>query len=79
MDAKLYSEAPGIWHVNAVPTMRSLGEVMRQPDKTLKIKPDRGSDLEGILPGPYQSIEKASEAIGVHLGGQCTMVGRRRF
>jgi hypothetical protein len=42
--------------VNAFPTMRSLGKVMRQPDKSLKIEPDRGSDLEGVPPSPNQSI-----------------------
>jgi hypothetical protein len=39
MDAKVYSEAPGVWHVNAFPTMRSLGKVVTGTDKTLGIKP----------------------------------------
>jgi hypothetical protein len=79
MDAKVYSEAPGIWHVNAFPTMRSLGEVMRQPDTTLKIRPERGSDLEGVAPGPCPSIKEVADAIAVHLGGQCSVVGRGGF
>jgi len=79
MDAKVYSEAPGIWHVNAFPTMRSLGEVIRHPDKTLRIKPDRGSDLDGVSPGPYPSLQEAMDAIALHLDGQCSAVGRRAF
>jgi len=79
MDAKIFSEAPGVWHVNASPTMRSLGEVIRQPDKSLRIKPDRGSDLEGVASGPYPSIKEVVDAVASYLGGECSMVGRRRF
>jgi hypothetical protein len=53
--------------VNASPTMRSLGEVIQQPDKTLRIKPDRGSDLDGIAIGPYQSLKQVMDAIATHL------------
>jgi hypothetical protein len=79
MDAKVYQEGKDVWHVNAFPTMRSLGDVLLRPDKTLRIEPDKGSDLEGVVPGPYRSIQDAMTAIGAHLGGRCISVRQRRF
>jgi hypothetical protein len=39
MNAKVFYQDKGVWHVNAFPTMRSLGKVVTGTDKTLGIKP----------------------------------------
>ena len=43
MDATVFSQGRGIWHVNASPTMRSLGELLMDSDKIVTIFPDSGS------------------------------------
>lgn len=81
MDATVFAEGQGIWHVNASPTMRSLGDLVQGADKTVTIRPDdETSALHGVDPGPYGSLEDAMAAIGAHLGGQCGHARRfRRF
>ena len=79
MDATVFAEGRGVWHVNASPTMRSLGEIVVGPQKTATIVPDDASSLlEGVNPGPYSSVEEAMAAIGVHLGGQCGHARHKR-
>jgi hypothetical protein len=72
MNATVFWEGGGIWHVLASPTMRSLGEVIRQPDGSLVVDPDTGSDIAGMTRGPYADLDAAMDAIGAHLGGACT-------
>ena len=53
MDATVFAEGRGVWHVNASPTMRSLGDLLQGPEKTITIRPgDRTSALHGVDPGP---------------------------
>jgi len=79
MDAKVFYEGSGIWHVNASPSMRSLGAVLEQPDLTVIIEPDEGSNLAGVAIGPHQSLQDAMNVIAVHLGGDCGYARRKRF
>ena len=72
MDSTIFWEGSGVWHVLTSPTMRSLGEVLKQADGSLKIDPDVGSDIAGIGPGPYGTLEEVMGAIAAHLGGSCT-------
>ena len=69
----------GVWLVNACPSMRSLGDLLQTQDKTFRIEPDVGSDLEGIATGPYASIKEATDAIATYLGGKCIPVRSRHF
>ncbi len=79
MDATVFTEGRGVWHVNASPTMRSLGELMEGPDKSVTIIPDdEDSALHGVHPGPYGKLEDAMAAIGAHLGGRCGHARRTR-
>ncbi len=71
MDATVFSQGRGVWHVNASPTMRSLGDLLMGPRKTITIVADKGSALHGINPGPYASLERAMAAIATYLAGQC--------
>ncbi len=78
MDATVFNEGGGAWHVNASPTMRSLCELIQAADKTITIIPDEeASALVGIKLGPYETVEQAMAAIGTHLGGRCTHARRR--
>ena len=52
MDATVFAQGRGVWHVNASPTMRSLGDLLMEPDRSLTILADEGSPLCGISPGP---------------------------
>jgi hypothetical protein len=79
MDAAVFTEGAGVWHVNASPSMRSLGEVLKQPDNTFLILPDDGSVLAGIDTGPYRSLDEVITAIGAHLAGTCRLVSRRGY
>jgi hypothetical protein len=80
MDAAVFTEGAGVWHVNASPSMRSLGEVLKRPDNTFSVLPDDGGSLlEGIGIGPYPSLQDAMEAISRHLGGSCRLVSRKRI
>jgi hypothetical protein len=79
MDATVFAEGRGVWHVNASPTMRSLGDLLQGPEKTITIRPDdRTSALHGVDPGPYGSLEDAMAAIGAYLGGRCGHARRSR-
>ena len=78
MDATVFSQGRGIWHVNASPTMRSLGELLMDSDKIVTIFPDEGSILRGVRPGPYSTIDEAMTAIGTYLAGQCRYARRKR-
>jgi hypothetical protein len=79
MDATVFPEGRGIWHVNASPTMRSLGEIIMESQRTAMIVPDDESSLlAGINPGPYSSVEDAMTAIGAYLGGRCEHAHLRR-
>ena len=78
MDVTVFYEGSGVWHVNASPTMRSLGAVLQQLDLTVIIEPDEGSDLAGVAPGPYPSLQEDMNAMAVHLGGQCGYARRKR-
>ena len=71
MDSTVFTQARGVWHVNASPTMRSLGDLLRGPKNTITILPDEGSALHGVSRGPYASLEEAMAAIGTFLAGQC--------
>jgi hypothetical protein len=71
MDATVFAQGRGVWHVNACPTMRSLGDLLMEPDKSLTILADEGSPLSGISPGPYAALNIAMDAIASHLGGRC--------
>jgi hypothetical protein len=79
MDAKVFYQEKGVWHVNASPTMRSLGVVLENGDKSLRIEPEEGSNLDGVATGPYRSIEEVMDAIAAYLGGKCNSVWRRRY
>ena len=78
MDATVFSHGHGVWHVNASPTMRSLGELLMGPDQTITILPEERSALHGVSPGPYGSVEDAMTAIGKYLAGQCRHARRGR-
>ena len=79
MDATVFPEGQGVWHVNASPTMRSLGEIVVGRHKTATIVPDDASlMLEGVNPGPYGSVDEAMAAIGAYLAGQCRHARRGR-
>ncbi len=71
MDATVFAQGHGVWHVNACPTMRSLGDLLMEPDRSLTILADEGSPLCGISPGPYAALDLAMKAIATHLGGRC--------
>ena len=71
MDATVFAQGQGVWHVNAHPTMRSLGDLLMEPDRSLTILADEGSPLCGISPGPYAALNIAIDAIATHLGGRC--------
>ncbi len=72
MDATVFTQGRGMWHVNASPSMRSLGDLSMEPDRTVTIIPDdEGSGFHGINPGPYATVEDAMAAIGAYLGGKC--------
>ena len=71
MDAVVFNEGKGVWRVVASPSMRGLGDLVETGNRSVTIEPDVGSDLEGIAPGPYASLDHALSAIGAHLGGQC--------
>ena len=72
MDATVFTQGRGIWHVNASPSMRSLGDLLMGTDRTVTIEPDgEDSALYGVNPGPYATLEDAMVAIGAHLAGQC--------
>ncbi len=71
MDAQVFTEGRGFWRVMISPSMRDLGELIQDPDGTVRIEPDEGSDLQGVHCGPYATLEEAMAAIGSHLGGQC--------
>ena len=79
MDATVFPEGRGVWHVNTTRTMRSLGEIVQREDQTFWILPDEGSDLQGISGGPHASAEDAMAAIGAHLHGTCIFAGRKRW
>lgn len=72
MDATIFWEGSGVWHVLTSPTMRSLGDVIRQADGSLTIEADVGSDIDGMVLGPYGNLEDVMSAIAAHLGGRCT-------
>jgi hypothetical protein len=79
MDAVLFSQGRGMWHVNASPTMRSLGDLLRSPDKGLTIVPDdEQSALHGVNAGSCPTLEEAMATIGTHLGGRCAHARRGR-
>jgi hypothetical protein len=78
MDATVFSQGRGVWHVNASPTMRSLGELLMGSDQTVTILPDARSALHGVSPGPYGSVEAAMTAIGKYLAGECRHARRGR-
>ena len=78
MDATMFNEGRGIWHVAASPSMRDLGDLVQGEDGTVVIEPDAGSDLQGMPCGPYATMEEAMAAIGTHLGGQCRHAPKRR-
>jgi hypothetical protein len=65
MDATVFPEGRGVWHVNATRTMRSLGEIVQHEDQTFWVLPDDGSDLQGISGGPHASAEDAMAAITI--------------
>jgi hypothetical protein len=71
MDATVFAQGRGVWHVNASPTMRSLGDLLMEPDWSLTILADEGSPLCGINPGSYAALNIAIDAIATHLGGRC--------
>lgn len=79
MDSTIFSQGRGVWHVNASPTMRSLGDLLMGPRKTITIVPDEGAALHGINPGPYTSLEGAMAAIATYLAGQCRHAPRARL
>ena len=78
MDAAVFAQGMGLWRVSASPSMRGLGEVLKREDKTFRIVPDEGSDLEGIVSGPYVSLDAAMAAMGAFLGGQCGLAKSKR-
>ncbi len=78
MDATLFNEGHGVWHVAAAPSMRGLGDLVQGEDGTVVIAPDAGSDLQGMPCGPYATVAQAMAAIGTHLGGQCRPAPQRR-
>ncbi len=78
MDARVFAEGGGVWHVMASPSMRSLGDLLMAADRTVTIEPDDASALNGIDPGPYATLDAAMSAIGAHLGGQCQPARRGR-
>ncbi len=49
---------------------RQLG-VIRRADSALMVIPVEGSPLEGVSPGPYETLDAALASIGRHLGGTC--------
>jgi hypothetical protein len=79
VDAVVFWDGPGFWHVNEQPSMRSLGEIARTGEDEYIIDPDSHSALSGISAGPYRSLDEALLAIGSHLEGRCTLKspGRR--
>jgi hypothetical protein len=80
VNAVLFVQGGGLWRVNASPTMRSLGEVTRGPDKTFTVASDAEAyALDGIHPGPYASLDDAMAAIAAHLGGSCRIAPSRTF
>jgi hypothetical protein len=78
MDATVFSQGRGVWHVNASPTMRSLGELLMGSDQTVTILPDEASALHGVSPGPYGSVDEAMTAIATYLAGECRHARRGR-
>jgi hypothetical protein len=78
MDTTVFSQGRGVWHVNASPTMRSLGELLMGSNQTVTILPDERSALHGVSPGPYGSVEAAMTAIGLYLAGECRHARRGR-
>ena len=79
MDAVVFPQGKGFWRVNAYPSMRDLGEIIRDAEGTFTLVPDEGAALEGIAAGPYTSLEKAQQAIAEHLGGSCRVAPSRTF
>ncbi len=79
MDAMVFNEGKGIWRVLTSPSMRGLGDLVREQSDRVTIKPDEGSALQGIHCGPYGNMEDAMAAIGTHLGGQCRAAAARRW
>ena len=77
MDATVFAQGRGFWHVNALPSMRSLGDLTQGSDRTFTVTPDEGSPLLGMAAGPYPSLETAMAAIAGHLDGQCTLARLR--
>ena len=59
--------------------MRSLGDLLMGPRKTVTIVPDKGSALHGIKPGPYASLEGAMAAIATYLAGECRHARREKL
>ena len=79
MDATVFAQGRGVWHVNASPTMRSLGDLLMGADQTVTIVPDDElSALHGVNPGPYATVEDAMAAVGAFLEGQCRPAPRGR-
>ncbi len=78
MDATVFAEGHGVWHVAASPSMRGLGDLVQAQDGSVTIEPDAGSDLKGIHGGPYATVAEAMATIGVCIGGQCQHAPRRR-
>ena len=71
MNALVFTEGRGIWRVVASPSMHGLADLVLMGNRAVTIEPDEGTDLEGIAPGPYASLDHALSAIGAHLGGHC--------
>ena len=78
MDAVVFTEGRGIWRVVASPSMRGLADLVQTGNRAVTIEPEDGSDLEGIAPGPYASLDHALSAIGAHLGGHCQRAPHHR-
>jgi hypothetical protein len=78
MDAVVFTEGHGVWRAVASPSMRGLADLVQTGDRAVMIEPDVGSDLQGIAPGPYASLDHALSAIGAHLGGHCQRAPHRR-
>ncbi len=78
MDAAVFAQGMGLWRVSASPSMRGLGEVLKREDKTFRIVPDEGSDLEGISAGPYASLDEVTAAMGAFLDGRCGLARSKR-
>ncbi len=78
MDAAVFAQGMGLWRVSASPSMRGLGEVLKREDKTLRIMPNEGSDVEGISAGPYASLYEAMAAMGAFLDSRCGLARTKR-